>query len=63
MDDAHAAAAALGPHDVAIVLGSGWVDAVSGFEQIGEDIRLATLPGVAIAVAGQRGRRPSVGLR
>ena len=47
MDDAHAAAAALGPHDVAIVLGSGWVDAVSGFEQIGEDIPLATLPGFA----------------
>ena len=45
MDDAHAAAAALGPHDVAIVLGSGWVDAVSGFEQVGEDIPLATLPG------------------
>ena len=47
MDDAHAAAAALGPHDVAIVLGSGWVDAVSGFEQLGEDIPLATLPGFA----------------
>jgi purine-nucleoside phosphorylase len=47
MDDAHAAAAALGPHDVALVLGSGWVDAVSGFEQIGEDIPLATLPGFA----------------
>jgi purine-nucleoside phosphorylase len=47
MDDAHAAAAVLGPHDVAIVLGSGWVDAVSGFEQIGEDIPLATLPGFA----------------
>lgn len=47
MDDAHAAAAALGPHDVAIVLGSGWVDAVSGFEQVGEDVPLATLPGFA----------------
>jgi purine-nucleoside phosphorylase len=47
MDDAHAAAAALGPHHVAIVLGSGWVDAVSGFEQIGEDVPLATLPGFA----------------
>ena len=47
MDDAHAAAAALGPHDVAIVLGSGWVDAVSGFEQVGGDIPLATLPGFA----------------
>jgi len=44
MDDAQAAAAALGPHDVAIVLGSGWVDAVSGFEQVGEDIPLASLP-------------------
>src|SRR5207248_2836520 len=53
MDDAHAAAAALGPHDVAIVLGSGWVDAVSGFEQVGEDIPLATLPGFAApTVAG-----------
>jgi purine-nucleoside phosphorylase len=53
MDDAHAAAAAFGPHDVAIVLGSGWVDAVSGFEQVGEDIPLATLPGfTAPTVAG-----------
>jgi purine-nucleoside phosphorylase len=47
MDDAHAAAAALGPHHVAIVLGSGLVHAVSGFEQIGEDVPLATLPGFA----------------
>src|SRR5207237_10552762 len=53
MDDAHAAAAALGPHDVAIVLGSGWVDAVSGFEQVRGDIPLATLPGFAApTVAG-----------
>jgi purine-nucleoside phosphorylase len=53
MDDAHAAAAALGPHDVAIVLGSGWGDGVSGFEQVGEDIPLATLPGFATpTVAG-----------
>jgi purine-nucleoside phosphorylase len=53
MDDAHAAAAALGPHDVAIVLGSGWIDAVSGFEQVREDIPLATLPGfTAPTVAG-----------
>jgi len=53
MDDAHAAASALGPHDVAVVLGSGWVDAVSGFEQVGEDIPLATLPGFAApTVAG-----------
>ena len=53
MDDARAAAAAVGPHDVAVVLGSGWVDAVSGFEQVGEDIPLATLPGFAApTVAG-----------
>jgi purine-nucleoside phosphorylase len=47
MDNAHAAAAALGPHDVAVVLGSGWIDAVTGFEQVGEDVPLATLPGFA----------------
>ncbi|MFL5912685.1 MAG: purine-nucleoside phosphorylase [Gaiellaceae bacterium] len=47
MDDARDAAAALGPHDVAVVLGSGWIDAVSGFEQIGEDVPLAALPGFA----------------
>jgi purine-nucleoside phosphorylase len=47
MDNVHAAAAALGQHDVAVVLGSGWIDAVSGFEQVGEDVPLAQLPGFA----------------
>jgi purine-nucleoside phosphorylase len=47
MLDAAAAARMLGAHDVAIVLGSGWIDAVSGFEQVGEDVPVATLPGFA----------------
>lgn len=47
MLDAAAAAEKLGLHDVAVVLGSGWVDAVAGFEQEGEDVPLASLPGFA----------------
>jgi purine-nucleoside phosphorylase len=44
---AAAAAVELGPHDVAVVLGSGWTDAVAGFEQDGGDVPLASLPGFA----------------
>jgi len=44
MLDAPAAAKKLGAHDVAIVLGSGWVDAVAGFPSEGE-VPLADLPG------------------
>jgi purine-nucleoside phosphorylase len=47
MDNAHAAAAALGRHDVAVILGSGWIEAISGFERVGDDVPLATLPGFA----------------
>ena len=47
MLDTAAAAKRLGPHDIAVVLGSGWIEAVSGFEQIGDDVALATLPGFA----------------
>ena len=47
LDAAVTAARALGPHDVAIVLGSGWTEAVSGFEQAGDDVPVATLPGFA----------------
>lgn len=59
MLDALAAAAALADatgvpaHDVAIVLGSGWIDAVSELEQVGGDVPLAALPGFAApTVAG-----------
>ena len=53
LDAASAAADLLGPHDVAIVLGSGWTDAVAGLEQAGADVPLASLPGFAQpAVAG-----------
>jgi purine-nucleoside phosphorylase len=51
MHDADAAARALADatgapvHDVAIVLGSGWTDAVSTFEQAADDVPLAALPG------------------
>ncbi|HEY8030523.1 MAG TPA: purine-nucleoside phosphorylase [Gaiellaceae bacterium] len=45
MSDAHAAAMLLGSHDVAVVLGSGWIDAISSFEQVGDDVPLAQLPG------------------
>lgn len=45
LDAAATAARVLGPHDVAIVLGSGWADAVSDFEQGGGDVPVATLPG------------------
>ena len=47
MLDTAPAAKRLGPHDIAVVLGSGWIEAVSGFEQIGDDVALATLPGFA----------------
>ena len=47
LDAAAAAARELGPHDVAIVLGSGWTEAVSSFEQHGDDVPVATLPGFA----------------
>ena len=47
LDAATAAARQLGPHDIAIVLGSGWTDAVAGFEQDGDDVPLASLPGFA----------------
>jgi len=45
MRDANAAAEILGPHDAAIVLGSGWAEAVSGFPPDGPDVPLAALPG------------------
>ncbi|HUZ99618.1 MAG TPA: purine-nucleoside phosphorylase [Gaiellaceae bacterium] len=47
LDAAGTAARVLGPHDVAIVLGSGWTDAVSDFEQTGDDVPVTTLPGFA----------------
>jgi purine-nucleoside phosphorylase len=47
LDAAITAAQELGPHDVAIVLGSGWTDAISSFEQAGDDVPVATLPGFA----------------
>jgi purine-nucleoside phosphorylase len=51
--DATAAAAILGRHDVAIVLGSGWAEAVAGLPQDGPDVPLASLPGFeAPTVAG-----------
>jgi purine-nucleoside phosphorylase len=51
MRDASAAARALAEavgvprHDVALVLGSGWHDAVDGFAQSGPDVPVAALPG------------------
>ncbi|MGH2935973.1 MAG: purine-nucleoside phosphorylase [Gaiellaceae bacterium] len=45
MRDATAAAAILGPHDVAVVLGSGWAEAVSRLQQVGPDVPLASLSG------------------
>jgi purine-nucleoside phosphorylase len=66
-DDAAAAARALAAatgvdgHDVALVLGSGWTDAVSSFTQVGEDVPLATLPGFeAPTVAGHGGSARSL---
>jgi purine-nucleoside phosphorylase len=47
MRDEAAAAKVLGPHDVAIVLGSGWTDAVAGIPADGPDVALASLPGFA----------------
>ncbi|HEY2541430.1 MAG TPA: purine-nucleoside phosphorylase [Gaiellaceae bacterium] len=45
-DEAAAAARQLGEHDVAVVLGSGWIEAVAGFPCDAE-VPLATLPGFA----------------
>ena len=45
MRDAAAAAKTLGSHDVAIVLGSGWADAVAGLPSGGPNVPLASLPG------------------
>ena len=57
--DANAAARALSEatgvveHDVGIVLGSGWIDAVAALPQTGGDVELATIPGFAApTVAG-----------
>jgi purine-nucleoside phosphorylase len=48
-----ARATGLDHYDVALVLGSGWTDAVSGFEQAADDVPLATLSGFeAPTVAG-----------
>jgi purine-nucleoside phosphorylase len=55
--DASAAAAAIAAatgvasHDVAVVLGSGWADAVSEMDQNGEDVPLSSLPGFAAPTA------------
>ncbi|MBV8479419.1 MAG: purine-nucleoside phosphorylase [Actinobacteria bacterium] len=49
--DAVAAATGVASHDVAIVLGSGWVDAVSDLDQVGGDVPLASLPGFAAPTA------------
>jgi purine-nucleoside phosphorylase len=60
--DATAAARALAEatgverYDAAVVLGSGWADAVSGFPPAGSEVELATLPGFeAPAAAGHGG--------
>ena len=65
--DATAAASALAEatgvesHDVALVLGSGWTEAVSGLPQVGGDVPLATLPGFqAPTVAGHGGEARSL---
>ena len=48
-----ARATAIDRYDVALVLGSGWTDAVSTFEQAADDVPLAALPGFdAPTVAG-----------
>ena len=61
MRDATAAATALGPHDVAVVLGSGWKDAVSELPRAGEDVLLSDLPGFAApAVEGHGGTARSL---
>ncbi len=61
MRDADAAAEALGPHDVAIVLGSGWKDAVSDLPHDSEDVLLSDLPGfTAPAVEGHGGTARSL---
>jgi len=46
LDAANAAARELGPHDVAIVLGSGWTEAVADLP-CEADVPLASLPGFA----------------
>ena len=61
MGDAAAAAKVLGPHDVAIVLGSGWKDAVSELPPAREDVLLSELPGFAApAVEGHGGTARSL---
>jgi purine-nucleoside phosphorylase len=59
--DAHAAAEAIAAatgtasHDVAVVLGSGWTDAVSEIEQVGDEVPLSSLPGFAAPTAAGHG--------
>lgn len=59
--DATAAASALADatgverHDVALVLGSGWTDAVSGLTQVGDDVPLGALPGFEAPTAAGHG--------
>jgi len=61
MRDANAAAEAIAAstgvtsHDAAVVLGSGWVDAVSEIEQVGRDVPLSSLPGFAAPTAAGHG--------
>jgi purine-nucleoside phosphorylase len=55
MRDAAAAAKALGTHDVAVVLGSGWAEAVAALAQAGPDIRLADVPGFEAPIAAGHG--------
>lgn len=61
MLDAHAAAAELADatgvpaHDTAIVLGSGWLDAVPEMERGGADVPLGSLPGFAAPTAAGHG--------
>jgi len=55
MRDAAAAAKTLGTHVVALVLGSGWAEAVAGLPQAGPDIRLADIPGFDAPTAAGHG--------
>jgi purine-nucleoside phosphorylase len=59
--DAEAAAAALGPHDVAVVLGSGWAAALERLPAATIDLSVTDLPGFAPPTAeGHAGRVLSV---
>jgi purine-nucleoside phosphorylase len=59
--DAEAAAAALGPHDVAVVLGSGWAAALERVPAATRDLSVTELPGFAPPTAeGHAGRVLSV---